>query len=273
MKRALAFGVALSLLMVPLIVSAARGDVSLTRDPKTGYLTGQVPSGEKTYTVYVLDQSRDGRYDGFFNTAAPRRFDAFACDLDGNGAVSQEEVLPLSKIVEVRGAYFSVEASADGKSLVLKDAKPALGTLTATSPDVTLLVASKDCYLRLSGSDGKWQVPAGTYTVTAVTLKKTDEKGATWTLAAARLPEDKFRNIEVKAGGTTELKAGAPLMTRAQVTEGPGVVAFTPALVGQSGEVYATPAAARNNQRQAAPKFRIVNRAGKVLASGAFQYG
>lgn len=82
----------------------------------------------------------------------------------------------------------------------------------------------------------------------------------------------KLRTISVKAGETTELKPGAPLILKAKPSQKGNTVSINIAIVGQAGEEY-SPGAYRDGKRVDPPKLKIVDESGKVLASGSFAYG
>jgi hypothetical protein len=146
-----------------------------------------------------------------------------------------------------------------------------MGTLDAGGPDVEMMVLSDAGFQRFSGSDGKWQAPAGHYMTVQAQLSKTDAAGAKWTLTGSGA--GKLENFEVRKGETLSLKLGAPLVTKIEADPaGDGLVSISLALEGRGGERYG-PGAAKANSPLGPPEFKILDGDGKVLTSGKFAFG
>ena len=96
-------------------------------------------------------------------------------------------------------------------------------------------------------------------------LSITDENGDKWVLDLA-----KGQSLSgLKGGG---VKPGPPLLVKTDVqTEGRGV-SIGLIVEGQAGEKYAG-GVKKNERWQPPPRFKIVDKAGKVLTTGAFEYG
>lgn len=96
-------------------------------------------------------------------------------------------------------------------------------------------------------------------------LSITDEKGDQWILDLAR-----GQSISsLKNSGT---KPGQPLLVKTDVQIKGRNVSIRVVVEGQAGEKYVA-GVRKNNQRQPAPVFTIVNETGKTLTSGRFRYG
>ena len=78
--------------------------------------------------------------------------------------------------------------------------------------------------------------------------------------------------IKVTNNKTTVLKLGPPFLIKPKVRKSGSRVSIDFAIIGQAGEHYRN-SIMRNNRRVPAPKLKIVNEAGNVLASGKFEYG
>ena len=98
---------------------------------------------------------------------------------------------------------------------------------------------------------------------------KQDEN--TWQLET-RGPWGQLTTIRVNNNDTTVLKLGPPfqIKTKAHYTGTKVAIDFN--IIGQAGEHYRNVIVC-NNKRAPAPKVKIIDEAGNVLASGKFEYG
>ncbi len=85
-------------------------------------------------------------------------------------------------------------------------------------------------------------------------------------------PWGTLAKIQVKKEETTLLKFGPPLTVKTDVNRRGQVVSISYSIVGQVGEHYYL-RIQKNGKQQPVPKLKIVDEAGKVLASGRFEYG
>ena len=88
----------------------------------------------------------------------------------------------------------------------------------------------------------------------------------TWRLDS-RGPWGKLSTIKVSNNNTTVLKLGPPFLIKPKVRKSGSRVSIDFAIIGKAGEHY------RNSRGSSAPKLKIVDEAGNVLASGKFEYG
>jgi hypothetical protein len=250
-----------------------------------GYMAGEVKLADQTYRVAAVCNSADGRYDKAvqlpLSRASRPEFNILAIDLNQDGRfdppntniLEAGEVMPLARMVKVKDVYYNVTLAPDGSSVRLEKVDPGMGTIDVGSPDVEMMVLSDAGFQRFSGSGGKWQAPAGHYMALQVQLAKTDAQGAKWTLSGSGA--GKLENFEVRKGETLAMKLGPPLVTKVEATpvgEGTGTVSIGMALEGQAGERYAS-GAAKTGAVQSPPQLKILDQAGKVLATGKFQFG
>jgi len=246
-----------------------------------GVRAGEIRLGGRSYQVAVVDGDCDGRYDGIvtlpLNLTEGPLFDVLGIDLNGNHTFEMIldpplfETLPLPKMLSVEDTYYSVDVAADGSAIRLKEIEPAFGTLDAGSPDVEAVFLSENGFHVLSGSEGKWRLPAGKYVPLQVTLKKADDSGLTWKLSGQFNPTE-LPCLEISPGETQTLDLGPPLSAQTNVQSRAGFVSIGFSLVGRGNETYA-PGAMKDGQRNPAPKFEIADESGKVVLSDAFQYG
>lgn len=97
------------------------------------------------------------------------------------------------------------------------------------------------------------------------------QNGDTWRIESSG-PWGTLARLRVNEGQTTVLKPGPPFLVKANVNSRGGRVSIGYELVGQAGEQYRG-SVTKNGRRQAAPKVKIVDEEGKILASGKFEYG
>jgi hypothetical protein len=95
--------------------------------------------------------------------------------------------------------------------------------------------------------------------------------GDTWRLES-RGPWGELSRILVKNNDTTVLKLGPPFRIKPRIQRTGSRVSMDFAITGQAGEHYGN-VIMLNNKRAPAPKVKIIDEAGSVLASGKFAYG
>ena len=95
--------------------------------------------------------------------------------------------------------------------------------------------------------------------------------GDTWRLESRGLWGD-LSTIRVKNNDTTVLQLGPPFQIKTKVLFTGSKVAIDFNIIGKAGEHYRN-VITQNNKRASAPKVKIIDEAGSVLASGKFEYG
>ena len=85
-------------------------------------------------------------------------------------------------------------------------------------------------------------------------------------------PWGKLSAIEVKNNEMTVLRLGPPFIIKPGINKSGSTVSINFSIFGQGGEKYQN-YAKKNNSRVPAPKVKIVDEGGNVLASGRFEYG
>ena len=93
----------------------------------------------------------------------------------------------------------------------------------------------------------------------------------TWRLDSSG-PWGDLSTIKVTNNNTTVLKLGPPFLIKPKVRKSGSNVSIDFAVIGQASEQYRN-SIMQNNRRVPAPKLKIVDEAGNVLASGKFAYG
>jgi len=124
---------------------------------------------------------------------------------------------------------------------------------------------------KTASSTGPVTVSTGTYRPQHLVIT-TGQNGDRWQIES-RGPWGKLEQIKVKENQTTILELGPPFIIKPEVSKNsPQQVSVGLSIVGQAGEQYRN-VVTKNNQRVPAPKVKIVDESGTVLAAGSFEYG
>ena len=144
-------------------------------------------------------------------------------------------------------------------------------------------------YIKIDGSGAELQLGSGLLSTTKitsgpkpVTLRarayrpkrlsiSMKENGDTWRIDS-RGPWGNLSRVKVKNDETTLLKLGPPLLIKPKVSQRSSLVSVDFSIIGQAGEHYGN-SIMKNNRRVSAPKLKIVDETGEVVASGKFAYG
>jgi hypothetical protein len=120
-------------------------------------------------------------------------------------------------------------------------------------------------------SPGPAALGTGTYRPQHLAIV-TKQNGDTWQIES-RGPWGKLEQVEVKENQTTTLELGPPFVIKPEVSKNsPQQVSIGLSIIGKAGEQYRN-VVTKNEQRIPAPKVKILDEAGTVLASGNFEYG
>ncbi len=95
--------------------------------------------------------------------------------------------------------------------------------------------------------------------------------GDTWQIESSG-PWGKLSTISVSNNETTVLRLGPPFLIKPGVRKSGSNVSVVLAIIGQASEQYRN-VVRKNNRTVPAPKAKIIDEAGNVLASGRFEYG
>jgi len=144
-------------------------------------------------------------------------------------------------------------------------------------------------YIKIAAAGVEMQLSSGWFSKTKITSEEpvkvnvgvyrpwrlsiaAKQDGNSWRIKSSG-PWSKLKRIRVKKEQTTVLKLGPPFLVKTDVRRRNGrmvLIAFS--IIGQAGERY-SPRVTKNARRLPAPKCKIVDEAGKILASGKFEYG
>jgi hypothetical protein len=125
--------------------------------------------------------------------------------------------------------------------------------------------------ISVSGSEPV-EIRAGTYKPERIVVRLTKAGDQWWSILCRNEPWGKLATINVAKGNTTALKLGPPLEMRTDVQRNNLTVSIGLTLVGRAGEHY-SPQVLTPNGPPSAPKIKIMDQAGNILASGKFEYG
>ncbi len=245
---------------------------------------GKTAAGPRKLLAAVTDASNNGRIEaGFTLDLLPYNqrssdgderpgYDLLALDLDGNERFDYRgEILPLTPLLALAGKFFQVNSEPDASTLLLQEVRMDAGKLKPESPHLELAVLSRGCcgYLDAGAKDG-WDLAPGTYQIGYYRLRH-QAGGADWTLNGAS--SGNSRKIEIRPGAAVATGVGSGLRAKVDVDwrgNNTAYIEFT--LEDKEGQTYEA-GARRNNERQSAPIFTILNRDGKKIESGKFEYG
>ncbi|OHB62148.1 MAG: hypothetical protein A2168_00910 [Planctomycetes bacterium RBG_13_50_24] len=253
----------------------------LTFDPAF-YRQGKVVLDGRTYEIALVDTDFDGKYNKYFVPPAgdsrDPRCDVLAIDLDGDSKFDFErpgisEIMPLSRLIEINGRYYSMDVADDGGTIEFRQARPQFGTLSLEGKQVKLALWSDAARLELSGSGQNWNLPAGKYSVVELELTERDSDGNRWTFDTikARAWQGRLGDFEIRPGQTTSFDIGPPFKIRTFMKDSGqnALVGFY--LEGQAGELY-VPGAKKNSVEVPEPQFKIIAASGQTVYSGQFEF-
>jgi len=247
------------------------------------YRRGKVVLDGRTYEIALIDTDFNGKYNkSFVPPAANSRdtqCDVLAIDLDGNSKFRYNvlpgvsEIMPLSRLINLNGKYYSMDVADDGGTIEFRRARPQFGTLSFEGKEVKLALWSDATRQQLSGSGKDWNLPAGRYSVVTMELTETDAARDRWVFKMSKRGAGSLGDFEIKPGQTTSFRIGPPFQTRSSFINGSRgnvIVGFD--LKGQAGELY-VPGATKNGKTVPKAQFKIIDSYGKVTDSGQFEFG
>ena len=99
------------------------------------------------------------------------------------------------------------------------------------------------------------------------TIIATDDQGSKWQMTSVKDPP--LRNLLNR-----KVKPGPPLTVGARVRRQGSIMLLDLVIKGQAGETY-QPSITKNGKRvrSSVPSFTVVDRSGRVVGSGTFQFG
>ena len=244
------------------------------------YRRGKVVLEGRSYKIALVDTDFDGKYNKYFMPPAANsrdpQCDVLAIDLNGDSRFNfkepgDSEIMPLCRLIKIEGRYYGIDVAEDGGTIEFRKAKPQFGTLSLNGKQVELALWSDTGHQRVSGSNGKWLLPAGKYSAVKLELTEPDSQGNRWTFHAGRAWAGQLGDFEIRPGQTTSFQIGPPfqIKTFMKDTGRNALVGFH--LEGRAGELY-VPGAKKNNVEVPEPQFKIISIAGQTVHSGRFAF-
>ena len=223
----------------------------MARDPETGH------PWSGTGCQLLLDVNGNGRFDGIH--------------LSGMGPENRW----LTRLVRFGGAYHELKVDPDGRSVRITSCKPEMGMLAFPKNVQSATVIGPEFITKIRGGSKALPLPRGTYVVRQYAYRKG--------LGPLRASDGSMssRKFGIRAGETSTFQAGPPLKID---------VGFYIQRHGDTGgkssrqaslSLYAFDCAGRRiddvaglgGSSRPAPRFKILDEAGKIVRRGAFEYG
>jgi len=263
--------------------SSSRTPQGYVRVVPVEHFNGSATLAGRKMDVALVDADFDGKLAPGFraeyaqgvqrssSTSTPP-FDCLALDWNGNQQFdSRNEVLPLVPLLGLGGKHYELTPAENASSLAIREVQPEVGALEKNSSDVDLVLVSDRCAVVLeSGENGDWKAPAGEYSTSYFRLHS-KKGGVDWSLHGSKAGPG-LEKVFVQPGQTTSLKVGAPLTPKFEVSWRGDTALIGFSLAGVGGETYEAGGQLGGN-RQPPPDLKIINREGKVLERGTFEYG
>ena len=260
---------------------------------------GDFEHGGKKYQLALADGNGSGR---FSDTMELREQNPGSTDLYPKGdrlyLSSKEDLgyydgVPLSQHLQLGDALFQLAVDIPSKKMTLTPITEGLGTLDLADKPEIIAVYTKDAEACVAAHQpGKTMlVPPGSYRLLNYQLQRKDEQGDLWRVVARATLNCPF--VDVAAGGSAKLSFGEPyeplvelpVWARQNLQHGNSDAHIAFNVYGAARERVtdlsnispkqktAIPMSEKNPERPKEPKYRIVDKAGEVVASGKFEYG
>ena len=166
-----------------------------------------------------------------------------------------------------------MDVAEDGGSIEFRQAKPQFGTLSLEGKQAKLALWSDAGHQRVSGSNGRWFLPAGKYSVVDLELTEPDSEGNKWTFDTIKSKAwaGELGDFEIRPGETTSFRIGPPFKVKSFMKDAKKNAAVGFHLEGQAGELY-VPGAKKNGVEVPVPQFKIISVAGQTVHTGQFEF-
>lgn len=172
----------------------------------------------------------------------------------------------------VRAARSTEESAATFAEFNPAHYRGKLGTIVIPAHDqATLSLLSPgpgESGIRLHAVKGVFHAPPGHYRVAKFEVQARDRDLLTWTATSA-FDDPPGRDITVTAGGQQQLDLGEPYTARVVPQMSGLQLSLDFKLTGKGGESVSL----ERHGSQVAPGFQVLDKAGKVLWSGQFEFG
>ena len=168
-----------------------------------GYMGSTVELDGKPLKIGIMDANLNGVFGDVFGTRSSG--DILLIDRKGDGkfetpqytstaSLFEGDEVPLLALTSLNGTFYEIRVSPDGSTVTLTPSTDPSGTLTVTGVKAGgLLVDGPKGMLFAEPVDGKYKLPAASYTVQSVEYKVADPKGADWSFAVGAIAGKKLQ--------------------------------------------------------------------------------
>jgi len=261
-----------------LLCRASQGDGYATASfysatVREGYIT----QGKKRTKLLLLDRNSNGLFDD-------------AVSIRPDGSIVEGDLLLINPSPKKRGSadsdmgrdrnfinktvcigkeFYRMEVAPSGDSLKLTPTKFSMGCVVNSSPAYRATLFSPEYGVVIIGGtkDQKLPLPEGAWKVVAYSIEAAGARTSMTAAFGADSPP-----ITVSKGGTTKLPFGTPLRAVVTAARGEGNnVSLSLTIVGVGGERCTN--LTINGSRPPKPKFVIMDKDGKTVHQGSFEWG
>jgi hypothetical protein len=251
-------------------------------------MEGKIRLGKQVYRVAVIDGDFDGDFKTLYVPSANYRYcgsDAFLADMP-SGLFSRNrgdngKCVPLGNYYLFSKdrygnkmpspCYYSIDLSADGKTLIMQPVEPATGTLKIGPLRHLSARLLSDAVTQEVDFDDEIKLPAGRYQMLSGSLRFTDHLNEEHEMTADFSEDIRKGAFEIKAGEAFTLNPGPPftIQTEVEKTDDVTTLGINAELVGNEGETYGL----RISRDMPKPLVKVLNENGTEIHSGTMEYG
>lgn len=185
--------------------------------------------------------------------------------------------MKLGKDIGARAVYLGAGAlmavAAIGAFVRAADRAPGKITVTSGLPGtLELKFPDKKETKSFEAAKSVFAVPAGRYQLWYYKCERKTAEGTTWTATTGLASRDD-EVFELKSGGEKKVEAGPPFKAVIKATKQPNRIVSLDLLVTGAGSDADTYVFECDGKRAAAPAFVALDRNGREVLRGSFQYG
>ncbi len=250
-----------------------------------GYCRGELELAGETYAVALVDDTCNGRFNDPYggrdgsSGSIYGSGDALVIDTNQDGEFDKDhnptaELYRLGRHLVFNGTSYDLDVSPCGRRLSLTPTASPCGVVTLSQELCEVELMGDGGTLKLDSVAGKSRIPVGEYRFATCRLEeKTAGGNVTWGLVGKG--DWSQSAVAVTENGKAHVVFGPPLIAKVTVSKREAqTFAFDFALSGQGGETYTAGDVTRNGKSIGnAPFFKILDKEGKQVARGNFEYG
>jgi len=242
---------------------------------------GQIDFGGRKIRLLLVDHNSNGRFDDrvAVHKRGSRLFlsvgDVFLVNPSARKARSAaaSDYFFVNRSVCIGGHFYKMETTPAGDRLTLEPIELAMGRVSNPSPAYRAVVYNDEYGALMIGGvkDQEIVLPEGEWRLANYTIHAVAMVGGRRTMVAAEFSGD-AKAVSVEKDATVELPFGAPF--HAVVTAKPtndGKVALSLSIFGKGGERCTN--CLVKGRRPPNPTFKVLDKEGKTVYAGKFEYG